>query len=250
MKTVHRPEVWGSPIAAALLTALLCGHAAVHASETIVQFDVAERVLPADIAVERDILTGQSFTTPAAGHWDHITFNFVGYDTGQSIAEGHLYLYSQWYPNSNTIGGPTPVLVGVGTASAAGSVYTFDAEVTLHGHTQYFALADVHVGGANGVVQTRGVYEPVPLSRDPRQLESQPLPGDGIMNGRTGLSLSRRGPHDTPAVSWLMNMQADRAFHVAGVATVPEADAIGLMLAGVGVVGLAFRTRRFNKQAP
>lgn len=251
MPSMNRPVVCGPSIAAALLTALLCGHAAVHASETIVQFDVNEHVPPPSVAAERDILTGQSFTTPDSGNWDHITFNFVGYDTGQPIAEGSLYLYSQSYPNEATFGGPTPtpVLVGVGTASDTGSVYLFDANVTLHANTQYFALADVHVGGENGVLQTRGVFEPVLFPRDPRYPEKQPLPGGAIMNGLTSQSLWRLGPLPPPTLSWIMLPQADRAFRVAGVATVPEPEAIGLMLAGLGVVGLAFRTQRTNKQA-
>src|SRR5262245_22182496 len=81
---------------------------------------------------------GQSFTTPAGGPWNHITFNFFG--SGTAVAEGTLYIFTSAFT-----GGPadlsrsTPLAMSTGVSNGA---YMFDPAFTLPPNTTYYAYSD------------------------------------------------------------------------------------------------------------
>jgi hypothetical protein len=88
---------------------------------------------------------GQSFTTPAGGPWNQITFNFFSdIPATNPSAAGTLYLFTAPYAGSpNGLNALLPDLVA--TAGSGGGVYTFDAAVTLQPNSTYYAYSDSRV---------------------------------------------------------------------------------------------------------
>ncbi len=211
------------------LLALLCAAASgglvatAQASTTIAEFRVTQ---PSTGLVDLNMaLPGQSFTLQTNNDWDHITFNFYSRDTGEAAAAGHLYLFDAPYLGQfGELNADSPGLLGIG--GAAGGVYTFDALLTLHAHTQYFVYADVStrdIGGDNGIEYTGG--------------DASPRYAGG--NYYAGIPAAANG---SLASSFLLNRffaspGNDAAFRVTGVAAVPEPGTLSQLFSGLGVLG-------------
>jgi hypothetical protein len=84
----------------------------------------------------------ESFTTPAGGPWNNITFNFVAGDFATPAAVGTAYLLTQAY--TGTPAGLSSSAAGFVAASTgvSGGKYVFAPSVTLQPNTQYFVFSD------------------------------------------------------------------------------------------------------------
>ena len=98
---------------------------------------------------------GQSLTTPS-GTWSNITFNFYDATTGNPVASGNLYLFTQTYGGTaNSLSTQASSSAGyLATATASGSQYVFDSSVTLSGGTTYYFYAGTQPSPVNGLSGT------------------------------------------------------------------------------------------------
>src|SRR5262249_2120377 len=115
----------------------------------VTMFGVLLAVLPASaatIATHTDGnarfrgFPGQSFTTPAGGPWNHITFNFLANDRTAQAA-GTLYIFTSAFNGSpNDLSTSTPLAKSTGVTNG---VYMFDpATVTLQPNITYYTYSD------------------------------------------------------------------------------------------------------------
>jgi hypothetical protein len=104
---------------------------------------------------------GESFTTPAGGPWNNITFNFyatpaVGSTPASSpTAAGTAFLLTQEYLGTPAaLSSATPGFLAQ-SVSNAGGVYTFPAAITLSSSTKYWvyenALLTITGNGIGGI---------------------------------------------------------------------------------------------------
>jgi len=94
-------------------------------------------------AVGGNVFWGESFTTPAGGPWNSITFNFFS-DAGATTptAPGDAFLLSSQYLGLPTnLSSGTPGFIAESTGNAGG-IWTFAAGVTLSPNTEYWIYDD------------------------------------------------------------------------------------------------------------
>jgi hypothetical protein len=129
---------------ACLLLALLFS-LALAANPSTSKADVIVSVTTLNNSVAATRVSGQSVTTPNTGAgWDNITFNFYLYNAGSlgaaAATNGSLFLLNTAY--SGTPAALSSSTTGyIATATGNGSVWTFNASVTLLPNTQYFFYA-------------------------------------------------------------------------------------------------------------
>jgi len=84
---------------------------------------------------------GQSFTTPAGGPWNHITFNFFSDNSDTTaVAAGTLYIFKSAFT-----GTPADLSLSTFLAKSTGvsnGAYMFDAAFTLQPNMTYYAYSD------------------------------------------------------------------------------------------------------------
>jgi len=104
---------------------------------------------------------GESFTTPAGGAWNHITFNFYATAASGSTpastpaAAGTAFLLTQEYLGTPAaLSSSTPGFLAQ-SISNAGGVYTFPPSVVLNPNTQYWVYENaLMIATGNGSAGT------------------------------------------------------------------------------------------------
>src|SRR5262245_1264213 len=93
---------------------------------------------------------GQSFTTPAGGPWNHITFNFFSDNAGMTAtADGTLYIFNSAYTGTPAdLSLSRPLAKSTGVSNGA---YIFDPAFTLEPNMTYYAYSDTNMLGFPGV---------------------------------------------------------------------------------------------------
>ncbi len=90
---------------------------------------------------------GESFTTPAGGPWNSISFNFYSNSPATTpAAAGTAFLLSTAYAGTPAaLSNATPGFIASSTGNAGG-IYTFDNSVTLQPNTEYWIFANAAFG--------------------------------------------------------------------------------------------------------
>jgi hypothetical protein len=155
---------------------------------------------------------GQSFTTPAGGPWNNLTFNW--FDTGGApnsgvpnpIATGTLFLLNQQYLGTpGALSAATPGYIAQSQNIALG-MYLFSGNVIAQPNTTYFAYTnqtvpnnsgdgDVIAGSAYGDIGTGGTYTLLPGNIDARfRLQGNLIPEpSGMLLAASGLAAGLPG---------------------------------------------------------
>jgi hypothetical protein len=93
------------------------------------------------------IIFGESFTTPNAGSWNNITFNFA--DGPAPAAFGTAFLLSTSY--SGTPAALSPATSGfLASANTAKGIYTFPSTLVLQPGTTYYLYSNAFFGPVTG----------------------------------------------------------------------------------------------------
>src|SRR5215813_15598384 len=88
-----------------------------------------------------NVFPGQSFTTPAGGPWNHITFNFFSDNSDTTaVAAGTLYIFKSAFTGTPAdLNSSTPLAKSPGVSNGA---YMFDPAFTLQPNMTYYAYSD------------------------------------------------------------------------------------------------------------
>jgi hypothetical protein len=165
---------------------------------------------------------GESFTTPAGGPWNHITFNFYATPSVGSTpasnpsAVGTAFLLTQQYLGTPAaLSSSTPGFLAQSTSNAGG-VYTFPPTVTLNPNTEYW------------------VYENASMT----------VTGFPFAGGPSESQYSSTSSTTDYVMGALDNFLV--AGDPVGVAATPIPSSILLTALGVGILGLIEARRRFR----
>ena len=110
---------------------------------------------------------GESFTTPAGGPWNNITFNFFSDRPPVTpSATGTAFLFSQAYTgNPAALSSAAPGFIASSTGISGGA-YVFDPSVQLAANTVYWIFENgvLTVSGGDAVSADTAYFAPTPSS--------------------------------------------------------------------------------------
>jgi len=156
---------------------------------------------------------GQSFTTPAGGPWNNVTFNFLT-PTATPYAIGAAYIFTSAYSGTPS-GLSSSSFLAESTSISAGQ-WVFDPTFVMQPNTQYFVYED-------------GTIPAGSIRIDNHQFG-------------TGQLYSALPPTIAPTFAGLSTAAVN--FQLSGATLAPEPATFGLLLAGAAVLVAGRRRRR------